>query len=289
MNIVYGIKCIVNDKFYIGATSRSHLRKREHFRRLRKGDHHATKLQRAWDKYKEESFVFVILESDINADLLTEREQYWLDFHDAYHNGFNGRSTTCPCPIGEKNGMFGTIPPNKGLPSSLRKPVCSYCINTGEVEYFEFVAQVSKIHPHIGPQFLGCITPDKIEKNHYCSFHGKFWFYISDFNIINLKSRFIEKNKPSALIGRKRSEEVRKKISKRRMGMKFSKTHIKNMSISKMGLNNKSITRSDGVIFESIKAAAKAIECDPSQISHQLYGYTKTCRGFSFTFTASTG
>jgi len=285
MNIVYGMKCNVNKKFYIGATGRTfHKRKSEHIRRLNKKEHHSRKLQRAWDKYGEESFEFIILEQNINQEMLAEREQYWINYHNSYNKGYNGREHATPCPVGEMNGMYGIVPHNKGKQCPNRKPIVSYDIITGEVEYFDYVAEVSKKYPHIGPQFLGCVTMKKIVKHNYSNLHNKFWFYLKDFDLNELKLRFITKNKPNPLLGQKRSNQIRENISKGRIGMKFSESHVKNMSLSRIGKNGKKIIRSDGKIFNSIKEAGYQTDCDPAQISHQLSGRTKTCKGYTFKY-----
>lgn len=90
--IVYQIKCENNGKVYIGqaqSPQRLKLRWSKHKTELRKHHHHSIKLQRAWDKYGEDSFIFEILESDIPLDLLTHREQYYMDSTEAYTNGYN--------------------------------------------------------------------------------------------------------------------------------------------------------------------------------------------------------
>lgn len=46
---------------------------------LKKGDHHSRILQRSWDKYDEEDFVFEIIEEVQDENILLEREQFFLD------------------------------------------------------------------------------------------------------------------------------------------------------------------------------------------------------------------
>lgn len=75
---IYIIINLNNNKCYIGSTVNFRKRKNEHLRMLRKGIHHSSHLQKSWDKYKEESFVFAILENVENLDVLHERENYWI-------------------------------------------------------------------------------------------------------------------------------------------------------------------------------------------------------------------
>lgn len=59
---VYEIVNTSNGKRYVGSSKNIDSRFREHRRELRKGSHHAVKLQRSWNKYGEDSFGFSIVE-----------------------------------------------------------------------------------------------------------------------------------------------------------------------------------------------------------------------------------
>jgi len=88
---IYKITCIANNKVYIGSTT--DVRKRWYWHKgdLRANRHHNSHLQFAWNKYGEQSFEFEILEMVMFVEHLHEREQYWLDFYQAYDQkkGFN--------------------------------------------------------------------------------------------------------------------------------------------------------------------------------------------------------
>ena len=90
---VYGILNISNGHMYIGSTS-SRFGFRHRFRRhtvgLRNGNHHSRFLQRAWDKYGQDSFEFTILERCAPARCLIA-EQMWLDLFRTYQadQGYN--------------------------------------------------------------------------------------------------------------------------------------------------------------------------------------------------------
>lgn len=76
---IYQIKNLVNGKVYIGSSVDIKSRWRNHLSKLRNNKHHSRHLQRAWDKYGENSFEFSIVEyvsSEIN---LLEIEQKWID------------------------------------------------------------------------------------------------------------------------------------------------------------------------------------------------------------------
>jgi group I intron endonuclease len=84
-DIVSGVYCIrntVSGRRYVGQALRFSERQYEHFKALRSGKHHCGYLQNAHRKYGHGAFEFVILERCVPA-VLTEREQYWMDYYRA--------------------------------------------------------------------------------------------------------------------------------------------------------------------------------------------------------------
>ena len=76
---IYKIVNTVNKKYYIGSTEESFIKRwYNHINALRKGSHKNIHLQNAWNKYKEISFSFEILEICNASECLT-REQIYLD------------------------------------------------------------------------------------------------------------------------------------------------------------------------------------------------------------------
>lgn len=67
-----------NGRMYVGSTISFLKRRRAHFQDLRKGKHHSLALQRAFDKYGESAFEFVVLEIAQPGELLL-REQAVMD------------------------------------------------------------------------------------------------------------------------------------------------------------------------------------------------------------------
>lgn len=78
---VYLILNIINNKKYIGSSINIEHRKYEHFLKLKNNIHNNRYLQRAFNKYGEENFKFIIIELVENKDKLLEREQYWMDLY----------------------------------------------------------------------------------------------------------------------------------------------------------------------------------------------------------------
>ena len=78
---IYKIINVVNNKFYIGSAVNFSRRKTRHFSELRTNKHNNSKLQNAWNKYGESSFVFAVVEEVQEKSLLLEVENRWLKEH----------------------------------------------------------------------------------------------------------------------------------------------------------------------------------------------------------------
>lgn len=79
---IYEIRNKVTGKYYVGRAERFTVRFNRHRYELRHGRHHCLHLQRAWQKYGEDNFAFVVvLECGIQE--ATEIEQLRLDTRDA--------------------------------------------------------------------------------------------------------------------------------------------------------------------------------------------------------------
>jgi len=80
-NVIYKIRNVVNNKFYVGSTVDSRKRFWAHRKAIRLGNHDCIHLQRAWDKYGEDCFKFEIIEQLNSKEELYPAEQKWLDEH----------------------------------------------------------------------------------------------------------------------------------------------------------------------------------------------------------------
>ncbi len=79
-----------NGKFYVGSSINVDHRLQTHKSDLRLNKHHSKHLQRAWDKYGKDSFIFQQVEECLPESCI-KREQVWLDFHQTYNKeiGYN--------------------------------------------------------------------------------------------------------------------------------------------------------------------------------------------------------
>lgn len=75
---IYEIVNLVNGKRYIGSTSNFKRRWQDHVSYLKRGQHHSPQLQRAWFKYGQAAFEFVVIEYCATSILL-DREQAHID------------------------------------------------------------------------------------------------------------------------------------------------------------------------------------------------------------------
>ena len=75
---IYKITCMVNGKIYVGSSNNLRKRWKNHTKSLQQNTHHNQYLQRGWNKYGADAFVFEVIELVMPWALL-DREQYWLD------------------------------------------------------------------------------------------------------------------------------------------------------------------------------------------------------------------
>jgi len=83
---IYKIKNIVDEKYYIGSSKNINRRWDKHRWRLRSNKHENIILQRAWNKYGEENFIFEIVE-ECETYMLLELEQKYLNLDPQYNIG----------------------------------------------------------------------------------------------------------------------------------------------------------------------------------------------------------
>ena len=107
MRYVYIIRCLVNDKVYVGQTLNLKHRINSHRCDLRKG-RGLQKLQADWNLYGEDNFVFEEIIQCETKKQSNELEKLYIKQFDSINNGYN----TNPGGIGQGNfnylnGMYG--------------------------------------------------------------------------------------------------------------------------------------------------------------------------------------
>lgn len=79
--VIYKIRNVTNDKFYVGSTTDTRERFRTHRSRLRNNRHHSPYLQAAWNKHGEDCFKFEVVEIVPEGASLQAAEDVWLAEH----------------------------------------------------------------------------------------------------------------------------------------------------------------------------------------------------------------
>lgn len=182
-NVIYKIRNVVNQKFYVGSTVNTRERFRNHRKLLRRGAHHCRHLQAAWNKYGEDCFKFEIVEHVDTAEALHVAEDRWLHEWVGHVDCYNhGRSAAAPwrnCASEEH--------PNFGRPRSEEaRQAISESLKA-------FYAEDPSNHPRLGKQHTE-ETKERIRQ-------------------IKLA------NPTRAWLGKKRSAETKAKISEAQRGV----------------------------------------------------------------------
>lgn len=97
---VYKITNVLNGNVYVGSAVFFKRRWSLHKSELRKNHHHSPKLQNAWNKYGEDNFEFSVIEElPPVKDVLLEREQFWMDYYEAYNTHNYNVAVTAGSPM----------------------------------------------------------------------------------------------------------------------------------------------------------------------------------------------
>lgn len=90
MYYIYKIENIVNHKVYIGLTNNIVRRRSRHFTDLKYNHHDNSFLQKEYNIYGKENFIFNIeYEGDITYEEISKKEQEYIKLYDSYRNGYN--------------------------------------------------------------------------------------------------------------------------------------------------------------------------------------------------------
>ena len=93
---IYMIKCITNDKTYIGSSSDVMRRIKTHKRELENGSHNNLLLQHEYAKYGADKFVFKVLDKDLEEELLLAYEKCYMYKYNSMvkYKGYNQMNST---------------------------------------------------------------------------------------------------------------------------------------------------------------------------------------------------
>ena len=230
---IYLIENQINKKFYIGSAVNIFKRTHEHIRALRKGCHHNNYLQRAWNKYSENSFFFKTILYCDRKDLILF-EQRTIDIFKLKHTLYNlsptagstlGRNHTeeTKLKIGDKSR--GRNIGRKHTKEEITKmSIANKGKNTGKCHSEESRQKISKVHKgrrfseehkaKISASLCGHDVSEETREKLRIANIGK---------IVLPETRAkISANSKGSKLGRKLSQKTRKKMSLSHIGMKMS-------------------------------------------------------------------
>lgn len=243
---IYCIRNTGNEKLYIGRSENIEKRFSQHRSCLKYGRHHCIHLQRAWKKYGKRSFVFEILTS-CSVDKLIELEQYYIDNNVGKLYNVSNKATF--------GGDLITDHPNREqIIRQMTKSIHQIVDNMSQEERARRWGRLGAKNGMYG-------------KTHSTKARQK----ISEANIGGSGAR-----------GRKISDETKRKISEKaklRTGDKnpfYGKTHSaetrQKISAARMGSKPPNMRKvvADDVIYESVRATARALRVTPSLIIYRI-------------------
>lgn len=220
---IYMIKNLVNSKCYYGSSKNIEKRLDRHKKQLRNKTHGNCILQKAWDKYGEDNFLFEIVE-ECEFEMLLETEQKYLDKDPEYN-------------IGIKSSGGDNLTKNPNRDKIVKKMSDSVRIRFNSMTDEEKKEKHSQPMEN-NPNWKGGISISYCEIcNNKISQGAKRCFKHVEYNRANLNNSFF---------GKHHSEETKNKLSEAKKG----KYH---------GDQNKPITI-DGADYSSLGIASKILK-----------------------------
>ena len=157
MYYIYKIQNLINHKKYIGLTNNIQRRRSRHFTDLKCNKHDNSFLQKEYNIYGAENFIFNIeFQGDISAEQIGEKEKYYIKFYDSYKNGYNQN----------EGGNFGPSNGGSHLIQSDIFNICAaleFCSRPGGVLSKMFNVSLTTISTLFS--VIVSLSSDKIRKN----------------------------------------------------------------------------------------------------------------------------
>lgn len=145
---IYVIKNLVSNKMYIGKSINTITRQYEHFYDLRQNKHSNEHLQKSFNKYGEEAFIFGVVDY-YPEDELYKMEKYWIEFYNVCEIGYN-----IAIPNGVNQGKEWGEEEKIKLSSTMKKyhATLSKSERKNKANYMKSFVDYSKII-HLSPKY----------------------------------------------------------------------------------------------------------------------------------------
>lgn len=258
---IYRITNKINNKNYVGSSVNLNERRSMHYRLLRIGKSHSSKLQNAFNKYGENSFVFEILETCDCAEL-EQKEIEWIIKLNAVKNGYN-TSIDVRCPTrGFKHSVESRLKMSESQKSRVRS---DWEIDSSRKRLVEFnqsqkgVAKTEQHRERISEANKG--RKQTLETRQKMSDYRK-------------------KNPVNFWLGKSRNESDKLKMSESHKG-KTGEKHPRSKRIAQINLKGEVLQT-----FVGISEAARQLNIKRKSISNCLCGLSKTAGGFIWRYEA---
>lgn len=259
---IYKITCIANSRIYIGSAKDFKIRWNRHLRDLKSNKHANVHLQRSYEKYGVDSFIFEIIELCSNEDLLI-REQYYLDTLKPYEFGFNvGKDAS--------GGDNITFNPNRDdIICRITNTINEKILKMSDEEKKEKWGKLGELNPNYGKKWSHEMRENMSVRMKDIADKGLIFFQI------NKGKTNIE------LYGEEKALEISEKLSKyasERIGDKnhfYNKKHSdeskSKMREKQLGIKppNRVKIEIDGIIYDSYHDASKALNIHITTIRHR--------------------
>ena len=170
---IYKIKCLKNNKVYIGQSVNIMQRWYVHKTKLRANKHDNIYLQNAWNKYGERNFEFSIIER-CKKEELDSKEEYYIKYYNSFNTDYGFNMT-----LGGRNNYRYNIQdgeiiePNHTFENKKRN-VLQFDLSGNLVKRWHGVNTIFKSNPTFSPTPLRrCL---RMEKGCY-TYKNYYWMY----------------------------------------------------------------------------------------------------------------
>jgi group I intron endonuclease len=239
--VIYKIRNVVNGKFYVGSTTDTRERFRNHRKMLRGNKHHCRHLQASWNKHGEDCFKFEVQEVIEDAARLWEAEERWLAEHFGKDYCYNsGRAPEAPM-----RGRFGPLHPSYGKPvPQEQKAAISATLKA-------FYAEDPNNHPRVGKQHTDEAKAKISAKVNAAVAEGRGGAFIPSEETRQKMSEALKGNQNA--LGYKRTDAEREAIRQRTLGNQnfLGKKHTEE---AKEKMRKKVLEQTSGQMFDSLTA-----------------------------------